>query len=779
MSTEIELKQELLQLLSGNEKAQINEKIDYSRLLFLSEQISKHDQDNVRFSVDAKIVERLGEQLVAKKTTALSELIKNAYDADAETVTVTFEDTESPGGFIRIADDGSGMDYDSLTKAFMTISTSDKVSNPLSSKHRRPRAGKKGIGRFSAQKIGTTLRLVTKREEDDCYLCIDIDWEQFESGVTLNSISNKVTYSAEGYDFSHGTILEIGNVREAWSVQNIKTTFNYISGIIHIPKISSHEDPGFRPKFFYSARTAGKEAIELDDVTEYIGAADLKAEGYMTADGRFEIVVESNLDERFNDVIELDGFSDLLHSVDFKVEFLYFSMAPESKSVKGLQSYLNNNAGIKFYRNGFNVAPYGEHYNDWLALDESSRRRLILPPHANTNFMGQVSVADIDGKFFEETSSREGVIETEAFRALTEATKSMAMRVASHVAVIREKKVTASQQGFKSKRASKEERLKEQLEEMRRKLEAQKAAEDAEGGNSNSESSFEEGSSEHKGSKESSGFNASDLIEELDSVNETLKEYIDEQLMYRVLSSMGLAISEFTHEIQTCLTNLNLNNQTLELLASDEPKLSKISLQLEENLGMLTAYTDFFDGTMRSNSNKEKNHYDIRKLIKRFISAMDPTTKRRGYEISTFFDSWGIWTKKVHLSEVMSIFINLFTNSCKAIERSGKNKGKLLIHVTTNEKYMTIRFEDNGDGIPEAKWADVFAPLYTTSMPASAYSSDHDYNRGMGLGLSITEQIITEMHGEIAVSAPSDGYSTCVKIILPMADESELPDYAY
>jgi signal transduction histidine kinase len=157
---------------------------------------------------------------------------------------------------------------------------------------------------------------------------------------------------------------------------------------------------------------------------------------------------------------------------------------------------------------------------------------------------------------------------------------------------------------------------------------------------------------------------------------------------------------------------------------------------------------------------------------------MEPTTKRRGYSVKTNYDSWDIWTKKVHVSEIMSILINLFTNSCKAIERAGRKHGSLMLDIKTTTEFMIIRFEDNGDGIPKNKWADVFAPLYTTETPAKAYSSDNEYNRGMGLGLSITEQIITEMDGEISVVEPSDDYATCIKITLPLAKESELPDYA-
>ncbi len=287
---------------------------------------------------------------------------------------------------------------------------------------------------------------------------------------------------------------------------------------------------------------------------------------------------------------------------------------------------------------------------------------------------------------------------------------------------------------------------------------------------SNSSSSTDSGSS---------GFNASDFIDDVENVTETLVELIDEQLMYRVLASTGLAISEFTHEIQMCLTNLNLNSQELVSLADLEPRIALTSAKLEENLGLLNAYTDFFDGTMRSNSNREKDYYDMRKIVKKFVSAMEPTTKRRGYEFLTHFDAWGIWTKKIHISEVMSIFINLYTNACKAIERAGSINRKLLISISKGTSYMTIRFEDTGDGIPKDKWAEVFAPLYTTSIPAKAFSTENDYKRGMGLGLSITEEIITELKGEIAVTEPSEGYNTCLKILLPLADKSELPEDAY
>lgn len=776
MSNDKELKNKISELFMNSDG-----QVDYNKLLEVATNLSVEDENNIRFSVDAKIVERLGEQLVAKKTTALSELIKNAYDADASSVSVEFIGTEEPGGMIIIHDDGQGMDHKDLLRGFMTISTSDKIANPTSLKYHRAKAGKKGIGRFSAQKLGTKLELITKKSDETQYIYMEVDWDKFVSGVPLSFINNKIDYIDNGYNFKNGTLLKISGVREAWTDNNIKVAFNYISNIINIPAhVKKISDPGFVVKFHYINKEQNiNSAILLDNNTEFLNYADLKAKGYMNNNGELVIDIEGLTDKRFTEVIKFEeGYKNILKEVDYKFEGLYFSMEKGSPNPRSLRNFLYNNGGIKFYRNGFNVAPFGERYNDWLGLDESSRRRIILPPHSNTNFLGSVYVTDPLGAIFEETSSREGVIENYAFKDLVDTTKNIAMKIASHVASIREKKIKSSQQGYIPNIKTKEDSIQEKISKLKEKIivideyEKNSLVDLIE--NNNVISNII-----NKSDFEKEELTAQQLISDLNDVTTTFIEYVDERLLYRVLSSLGLAISEFTHEIQLCLLNLQLTSQNLEELSEGNPELQKAVFQFSENLSMMVAYTDFFDGTMRSNSNREKNNYDLRKLIKRFIKGMEPTTKRRGYKFNATFDKWGIWTKKIHISEIMSIFMNLFTNACKAIERSGQKEGMISINVTTNETYLTILFEDNGDGIPKDKWSKVFEPLYTTAMPANSYGSDNEYSRGMGLGLAITEEIISEMQGEISIIEPSPTYKTCIKIVLPLADETELPEDAY
>ena len=73
----------------------------------------------ITFSVDSSLLFQLGEQLVAKSSVALAELVKNAYDADATEVTVILENVGRPGGTILIEDNGHGMLFEDVESSWM------------------------------------------------------------------------------------------------------------------------------------------------------------------------------------------------------------------------------------------------------------------------------------------------------------------------------------------------------------------------------------------------------------------------------------------------------------------------------------------------------------------------------------------------------------------------------------------------------------------------------------------------------------------------------------
>src|SRR5712692_9929079 len=115
----------------------------------------------LRFEVDCGLLFQLGEELVARRSVALAELIKNAYDADAARATVEFVNVTKPGGDILVTDNGTGMTFETIEQAWMRIATPEKVKKPVSERFGRPRAGAKGIGRFAARRLAKRLELVS------------------------------------------------------------------------------------------------------------------------------------------------------------------------------------------------------------------------------------------------------------------------------------------------------------------------------------------------------------------------------------------------------------------------------------------------------------------------------------------------------------------------------------------------------------------------------------------------------------------------------------------
>ena len=89
------------------------------------------------FSVESRLLRELGERLVKEPEVAIVELIKNAYDADAETCEVLADIPKS----IVIKDNGHGMTLEEFTSGWMRIGTSSKldfiqVNDGLSAKRR-------------------------------------------------------------------------------------------------------------------------------------------------------------------------------------------------------------------------------------------------------------------------------------------------------------------------------------------------------------------------------------------------------------------------------------------------------------------------------------------------------------------------------------------------------------------------------------------------------------------------------------------------------------------
>ena len=196
------------------------------KLFYIESMDAQKEIKKVGFTVDAGLIQRLGYELVGRAETAVSELIKNSYDADATVVDVDFIDSNEIGGKLFISDNGAGMSESQLINGFMRISSTDKVHNPTSARLHRTKAGKKGIGRFAAQRLGEKLVIVTQTKESKSAIRIEIDWNEYSIDRDLTSITFPIETVQK--EKSEGTVIEIHSLRERWTEAAIKRIYRYV-----------------------------------------------------------------------------------------------------------------------------------------------------------------------------------------------------------------------------------------------------------------------------------------------------------------------------------------------------------------------------------------------------------------------------------------------------------------------------------------------------------------------------------------------------------------------
>lgn len=411
----------------------------------------------MRFATDAALVRRLGRELVAKQETALGELIKNAYDADATSCTVDLVD--DVGGLrFDIVDDGNGMTYREIANGFMRLASDEKVKNPVSPRFGRSRAGKKGIGRFATERVGSKLTIVTQTEREPNGWTVEIDWSEFEQGLDIGVIANRISRTDK--ERPHGTRLSISGLHDRWSDGDLRRVYRYLATVIqpvvegmHPPRdeepAGNHEaeegrgdtagtaaadekqyeaDPGFSVEIERSGILLDEPRVVANLDSEVLGqalaiiTAKVDAEGVATwsmSCARLDISVEKEPIGLGRGKIQ-----PLPEARDVELRAYYYIRASEflGHSTSAIGAVLDEHGGIQLYRNGYRVPPYGEKQDDWLGLDE---KKSTWAPISSKTFLGYVALRDPDGDIFEETSSREGLIESAAFQEVRDITSQI------------------------------------------------------------------------------------------------------------------------------------------------------------------------------------------------------------------------------------------------------------------------------------------------------------------------------------------------------------------
>lgn len=339
----------------------------------------------LKYSVeDSTIAELLGVQNFSNDESAVLELVKNAYDANALIVTLEFIDKTT----LKITDNGDGMDSEDIKKNWMHIGKSSKGYDFIDTNNNvRVQAGAKGVGRFALSRLGENIQLYSKKAQKD--------------GIVWKTDWNKSTLDLDSSIENKGTCIVINNLREKWTLRRIEKLNKYLEKTYNDTamkiRIIANEYDEF-VKLHFPKPEPGKNCranivLKYNKGILFVSVLsdefDSEAIKYCPEMDLNTYNSELNIFDEFegNEIAEMEGkelFSELEELGGFSANLLFNLNATKQDKEKFLYKYLSTDesvdSGVILYRNAFSISSF-EGEKDWLGLGKRTRKSPAAASH--------------------------------------------------------------------------------------------------------------------------------------------------------------------------------------------------------------------------------------------------------------------------------------------------------------------------------------------------------------------------------------------------------------
>ena len=661
------------------------------------------------FEFSPNLILLLGDQLIHDKKIALSELVKNAYDADASQVEIAITKDQ-----ITITDDGCGMDLETIQNIWLKPGVSKKGEdvdqNRLTPKFKRMPIGEKGIGRLCCHKLGRTIELWTKVSgQSEIYLVMD--WEKLSKTKKLADLPIDVTQHDQGQAIlgGSGTKLVIENLKDEWSKIDFERLSNELVSIL---------DPFGSDKKFTIKLKKGEDLFE-NDLLEKIKAIrsnalftfDISVNDGMITKFKYrfspwlglqkvasrKVNLENDLDflrkiigkkepETLSFEKKLASYKDLrIGEIDFSGFIYDFDnlLWQKQRQLSGQQKnltkgYLKTFGGIRVYRDGFRVFNYGEFGSDILDLDLKRVNR-----HAGKISSNQILAAiKLDRKNSQgliEKTNREGFINNIALTSLTNILEEI-ITILNYLRQADKARITRTYLDKATDRAHVGEKI-----------------------------------TSIKVIIEDSNLSARDKNNLKKILDDFAKEFMEMKDIFLTASNAGLNLTFIVHELDKILGHME---ETLK--AKDLSRIEVIFLHLKNTLN---AYKDVI------RLDKRESVYQVTAIIEQAIFNLQYRFDYHKVELIRDIDTALEITCKKNL--VVGIFNNLFDNAIYWLDYQSIAPKKICIKAYKQDKETHILVADNGKGFT-IDFESALMPFITGRKDESS----------MGIGLHLADQIM-------------------------------------
>ena len=390
------------------------------------------------FKVSSGLKNIIGKDLISDRFIAIFELVKNSYDAGASKVKINFDKDKDGQSRIIISDDGCGMNYNDIINKWLFVAYSEKKNknrgnNSYIEKIKREVAGAKGVGRFSCDRLGETLKLMTKTITDQFVHVVDINWSNFEIDDIKEFKEIPVEYSRSKMlpdDYINGTTLIIESLREEWDRSALlklkRSLMKLISPDIGketdlfsieliVPNQKDVDEKMLKDKKKNPDRDIVNGIIR-NDVFEKLNIKTTNIKVTIAKDGKF---ILTELFDRGEFIFEIkEKNKRFIQLKDICISIFYLNRSAKMSFTMQMGGVAPVNYGSVFiYKNGFRINPYGEPGQDFFNIDQ--RKAQGWKRYLGTReIMGRISINGSNEQFIETSSRAHGFVQTDAVSML-------------------------------------------------------------------------------------------------------------------------------------------------------------------------------------------------------------------------------------------------------------------------------------------------------------------------------------------------------------------------
>ena len=653
---------------------------------------------------------------------------------------------------VTVSHTGSGMSLEQLETVFLVLGTKSRKEEVDTAFEdgvsEAPYLGEKGIGRLSAMRLGDRLTVRTAREEDETFNILDIDWTDFEDPQKMIedvTIEPRVGGEKPQPDYS-GTDIRVRRLKANWDRNRVERLavddFSLLAN--PIGKSKRH-----RIAIFWNGERINFARLDKNFLSH--AHATLKGE-YKIRDGSPELTLRMELvnlgfEHPVEHQIETLKFDDLLAALvglrqkrsrenkrdvnaaaltdvgPFNFELYWFNRATLRKGrstgdYQALRKLLDQWMGVRLYRDGFRVYPYGTEDDDWLELDRTALRAKGYALN-RIQFVGQVDIGRFSNPHLIDQTNREGLRHTPEEAVLKEAIQLAVDRLRDEM-----KRVENAFKKNKPRVPTDPTRTKALEQRMKKAIRA--LARSADEDQREIVAEFEE-------MREEFSRYAAEARERILELEQDTDQMV-------AMAGVGLMVEVVAHELarsaEDALDTLN------KLQRKNVPEEVRSRLEsLRASMKAISKRLRILD-PLSVSGRQRKEAFELDELVRDLLSAHEAQFDRHHVKLETHFPDRPVALKAVK-GMVAQVIENLVSNSVywMDIERERKLGFKPLLTIAVEDNPPRVRVTDNGPGISPEYAERVFDLFFSLK----------DKSRRRGLGLFIAREAAEHNGGALVI----------------------------